>query len=97
MGKSVYSMVLNDEVVALIDKKAVLSGLSRSQMINEILADAVGFSTEKQQIADVLERINALEIGRLKVVRRQIYLSYGRLRIGVNDADLICLVNAAYC
>ena len=71
MGKSVYSMVLNDEVVALIDKKAFLSGLSRSQMINEILAEAVGFSTEKQQIADVLERINALEIGRLKVVRRQ--------------------------
>ena len=71
MSKSVYSVVLNDEIVELIDKKAFLSGSSRSQMINEILAEAVGFSTEKQQIAEIMDVIGALEIGRLKVVRRQ--------------------------
>lgn len=71
MSKSVYSVVLNDEIIALVDKQAFMNGVSRSQMINEILAEAVGFSTEKQRIAEVFETLGALQSDRVKVVRRQ--------------------------
>ena len=33
MAKSVYSLLLNDDVVYLVDKAARLNGLSRSNMI----------------------------------------------------------------
>ena len=39
MGKSVYSLLLNDEVVDLIDKMAIMNGTSRSNMVEKILAD----------------------------------------------------------
>ena len=73
MGKSVYSMVLNDEVVALIDREAFKRGASRSQMINEILAEYVGYSTEERRITELIENLNELLSGanKLKVVRRQ--------------------------
>lgn len=71
MSKSVFSVVLNDEIVSLIDKKAFLSGLSRSQMINEILAEAVGYSTEKQRASEILDSLCDLQTDRIRVVRRQ--------------------------
>ena len=45
MGKSVYSLVLNDEVVDIIDKMARINGLSRSNMIEKILAQATNYET----------------------------------------------------
>ena len=73
MGKSVYSMVLSDEVVSLIDKEAFKRGLSRSQMINEVLAEFVGFSTEERKMSELIGNLNEMLLGasRLKVVRRQ--------------------------
>ena len=73
MGKSVYSMVLSDEVVSLIDREAFRRGVSRSQMINEVLAEFVGFSTEERRINELIENLNELLLGesRLRVVRRQ--------------------------
>ena len=73
MSKSVYSMVLSDEVVSLIDREAFRRGISRSQMINEVLADFVGFSTEEQRINELIENLNGLlaDANRLRVVRRQ--------------------------
>ena len=71
MGKNVYSVVLNDEIISLIDKKAFLNGLSRSQMINEILAEAVGYSTEKQRAGEILESLADFQTDRIRVVRRQ--------------------------
>ena len=73
MSKSVYSMVLSDEVVALIDREAFKRGVSRSQMINEVLAEFVGYSTEERRITELIENLNELLSGanRLRVVRRQ--------------------------
>ena len=71
MSKNVYSVVLNDEIVALIDKKAFINGLSRSQMINEILAESVGFSTEKQRANEFLDSLTDFQTDRIRVVRRQ--------------------------
>ena len=73
MSKSVYSMVLSDEVVALIDREAFRRGASRSQMINEVLAEYVGYSTEERRISELIDNLNELLVGenRLRVVRRQ--------------------------
>ena len=38
MKKSVYSLVLSDDVIAAVDRAAYQNGLSRSAMINRILA-----------------------------------------------------------
>ena len=57
MGKSVYSMVLSDEVVSLIDREAFRRGVSRSQMINEVRADFVGFSTDERRISELIENV----------------------------------------
>ena len=73
MSKSVYSMVLDDEVVALIDREAFKRGRSRSQMINEVLAEFVGYSTEERRMIELIDNLNRLLAGtdRLRVVRRQ--------------------------
>ena len=39
MAKSVYSLVLRDEVVAEIDRLAYRMNTNRSNMINQILAE----------------------------------------------------------
>ena len=42
MGKSVYSLVLMDEVVDAIDQMAYRNNTSRSNLINQILAELTG-------------------------------------------------------
>ena len=44
MAKSVYSLVLNDDVIELVDRVASANGLSRSNMIEKILALIAGVS-----------------------------------------------------
>lgn len=55
MNKSVYSLVLMDEVVSEIDKLAYLRGTNRSNLINSILADYVSLSTPQ----DMVDRVFA--------------------------------------
>ena len=60
MSKSVYSLVLNDEVIDLVDKVARLNGLSRSNMIEKILADAVSYETPEIRATNIFEEIERL-------------------------------------
>lgn len=60
MSKSVYSLVLNDEVVDIIDKMARINGLSRSNMIEKILADAINYETPKIWADNIFEEIEKL-------------------------------------
>ena len=60
MSKSVYSLLLNDEVVYLVDKVARLNGLSRSNMIEKILADAVSYETPEIRANNIFEEIERL-------------------------------------
>ena len=60
MSKSVYSLVLNDEVVELIDKMARYNGLSRSNMIEKILADATNYETPEKRAFSVFEEIEKI-------------------------------------
>lgn len=60
MSKSVYSLVLNDEVVDIIDRMARINGLSRSNMIEKILADATGYETPEKRAYNIFEEIERL-------------------------------------
>lgn len=60
MGKSVYSLVLNDEVVDIVDKMARLNGMSRSNMIEKILADAVRYETPEIRANSIFDEIQRL-------------------------------------
>ena len=60
MSKQVYSLVLGERVVAEIDRHAYKEGTSRSNLINQILADYVGFITPGKRMRQVFERFGAL-------------------------------------
>lgn len=60
MSKSIYSLVLNDEIVEIIDKMARINGMSRSNMIEKILADSIEFETPEKRAYNVFEEIENL-------------------------------------
>lgn len=60
MGKSVYSVMLTDDVVAAVDALAYQTGISRSRMIDRILAQHVCCETPAQQMADIFRRIEEM-------------------------------------
>ncbi len=53
MQKSTYSLILMDEVVAAIDRLAMQQGTSRSNLINQILAEHVSYTTPEQQMRQI--------------------------------------------
>ncbi len=59
MKRSVYSLVLDDEVVAAIDVCAVGAGMNRSAYINQLLARHVGYVTPDEQIEQFLDALSA--------------------------------------
>ena len=54
MSKSVYSLVLSDDVVAAVDRAAYGLDTSRSNLINQLLADYVSFITPEKRRKDCL-------------------------------------------
>lgn len=64
MEKRVYSLVLSDEVVAGIDQMAYEAGVSRSALINQILASAISYETPEARIQDAFAQLEALLTGR---------------------------------
>lgn len=65
MSKSVYSLVLMDEVIEEIDKEAGRLGMSRSNLINRILAEAVSFTTPQHRIETAFRELSKI-IGTMK-------------------------------
>ena len=57
MSKSIYSLVLDDDVIALIDRMAYAEGASRSALINRFLAERVGYSTHEMRTRDIFKRM----------------------------------------
>lgn len=53
MKKSVYSLVLMDDVVEAVDRLAASLGTSRSNLINQILAEKVSCETPQRRMQDV--------------------------------------------
>ena len=58
MGKSVYSIVLDDDVIKMIDIMAAQHGTSRSNMINRILAQQISVPTAETMINDIYSSID---------------------------------------
>ena len=63
MKKSVYSLVLSDDVIAAVDRAAYQNGLSRSAMINRILAEAVSYTTPEQRMGEIFSQVERLLSG----------------------------------
>lgn len=64
MKKTVYSLVLSEDVVAEIDRLAYHKGTNRSNMINQILAEYVSYVTPEKRMRDIFGRLEALLDGR---------------------------------
>ncbi len=60
MKKTLYSLMLSDEVVREVDSLAHRLGTNRSSLINQILAEYVGYTTPERRIRDVLSAIEQL-------------------------------------
>ena len=60
MKKTLYSLMLNDEVVREVDALAHRMGTNRSNLINQILAEYVNYTTPERRINDVLSAIEQL-------------------------------------
>ena len=60
MQKNLYSLMLTDEVVARIDALASQNGTNRSNMINQILAEYVSYTTPEMKINHIFEHFNQL-------------------------------------
>lgn len=66
MSKSLYGIVLTDDVVSRIDHEAMRKGVNRSALIEAILADHVGYTTPEKRIGGVFGFIEqALKGGEL--------------------------------
>jgi hypothetical protein len=63
MNKSVYSLVLMDNVVGEVDKLAYELGTSRSNLINQILAEYVRYTTPEMRMRAVFEEMEKLMQG----------------------------------
>ncbi len=57
MQKSMYSLILSDAVVEKIDRLAYQKGMSRSQLIDHLLAEEVGLHTPEQKRRLIIEQV----------------------------------------
>ncbi len=57
MSKSIYSLVLSDNVVDAIDALAASSGISRSAMCDRILAEHVSCVTPEIRLKEIIEAV----------------------------------------
>lgn len=58
MKKAVYSLVLSEDVVEAVDRMAYARGTSRSNLINQLLAEAVGYVTPERRMAEILRTLS---------------------------------------
>lgn len=63
MEKNVYSLVLLDELVDAVDKLAYKRCTSRSNLINQILAEYLSFSTPESRIRNIFSDMEKLFSG----------------------------------
>ena len=60
MKKTLYSLMLSEDVVREVDALAHRMGATRSGLINQILAEYVGYTTPERRISDVLSAVEQL-------------------------------------
>lgn len=60
MKKTLYSLMLNEEVVREVDALAHRRGTNRSNLINQILAEYVNYTTPERRINDIFSAIEQM-------------------------------------
>ena len=63
MTKSLYSLILTDEIVSEIDRLAYKTGTNRSNMINQILAEYVSYTTPEMRMGKVFTALEQMLLG----------------------------------
>ena len=58
MQKSIYSLVLMDDVIAAVDKEAYRLNTSRSNLINQILAEHLACVTPEMKMQEIFNSIS---------------------------------------
>lgn len=74
MGKNVYSVVLEDDVVAAVDLAAMRAGTNRSAMMNRLLAAQLECATAEDRVCtvlDAMQQLAASHCAALQVASRQ--------------------------
>ncbi len=59
MSRSVYSVILDDEVVAAVDRAAMRAGTNRSVMMNRLLAAQLQYATPEDRIRSVFQAMQS--------------------------------------
>lgn len=59
MKRSVYSIILSDDVVDAVDQRASAQGMSRSAYINQVLANHVRYTTPEQHMQQIFSHLIA--------------------------------------
>ena len=62
MNRSIYSLLLMDDVIRAVDQLAYAQNTSRSNMVNQILAEHLSVKTPEQRMHDIFEQIEALMV-----------------------------------
>lgn len=60
MSKSLYSLILSDEVISRIDRMAVRENTNRSALVNQILAEYCSLVTPEKRIESVFDSVERL-------------------------------------
>lgn len=60
MKKSVYSLVLMDDVIREVDRLAYEKNTNRSNLINQILAESIGFTTPEMKMREIFLLLSEL-------------------------------------
>ena len=91
MNKSVYSIVLSDDVVAEIDRLAYREGTSRSNMINQILAQYVSYTTPEKRLSDIfskaVELVESMDQLQVMLQLEGLFYTIGTLLIAVGGGS----------
>ena len=70
MNKSVYSLVLADEVIDAVDKLAYEMNTSRSNLINQILAEKLELMTPEMRMRDIFSQMSELMQNNFQLLNR---------------------------
>ncbi len=60
MRKSMYALMLSEDVVAVIDQLAGQAGTNRSQLVNSILAEYISYRTPEMRMREMFDQMEAL-------------------------------------
>lgn len=63
MDKNVYSLMLIDDIVDAVDKMAYERNTNRSNLINQILAEYLSFSTPEMRMKNIFDSVEQLMAG----------------------------------